>query len=374
VQKEGFTPVEHPVELRTFQETKAEFKLVALNAALVIHHAPPGADVLIDGNHAGAARADGEFSATNPQPGKHSVQVRHEQFKSLQTDQVFVPGKTVDVEGSLESLMGTLRIDVSPADARVRIRPEGEALDREVILLLGVLVYGFSQGFRNRVVLFYDTKDALIACVCVVGCFLAVFWAPLWVLVAVTALWTARNAIHYNRNVFVGSAIAVFKVTFGFAGIASFFNQLGCASDSKRKSFDRVISLAVAGLLVWVFARMINGEEVYAARGWTLQNNPEPESGPILPSVLIRDSNDSILGRQHLDAVNHTILVLAICMFISKRLIISGLLKSSGEFPQVKQRVFHGPETLAKLLILNGLLKLAETAISVSGSVALGHQ
>jgi serine/threonine-protein kinase len=132
VQKEGFTTVEQPVELRAFQETKAEFKLVAVNAALVIHHAPPGADVLIDGNHAGTARADGEFSATNLQPGKHSVQVRHEQFKPLQTDQVFAPGKTVDVEGSLESLMGTLRIDVTPADARVRIRPEGEARDREV--------------------------------------------------------------------------------------------------------------------------------------------------------------------------------------------------------------------------------------------------
>ena len=63
------------------------------------------------------------------------------------------------------------------------------------ILLLGALIYGFSQGFRNRVVLFYDTKDALIACVCAVGCFLAVFWAPLWVLVAVMALWTARNAM-----------------------------------------------------------------------------------------------------------------------------------------------------------------------------------
>jgi hypothetical protein len=46
----------------------------------------------------------------------------------------------------------------------------------------------------------------------------------------------------------------------------------------------------------------------------------------------------------------------------------------NGLSPQVKQRVFYGAETLAKLLILNGLLKLAETAISVSGSVALGHQ
>jgi hypothetical protein len=43
-----------------------------------------------------------------------------------------------------------------------------------------------------------------------------------------------------------------------------------------------------------------------------------------------------------------------------------------GSGPQVKQRAFHGGETLAKLLILNGLLKLAKTAISVSDRVALG--
>ena len=42
--------------------------------------------------------------------------------------------------------------------------------------------------------------------------------------------------------------------------------------------------------------------------------------------------------------------------------------------PQVKQRVFRGEETLAKLLILNGLLKLPVTGISVSGRIALGHQ
>jgi hypothetical protein len=78
------------------------------------------------------------------------------------------------------------------------------------------------------------------------------------------------------------------------------------------------------------------------------------------PSARTRYSNDSFLDRQLLSAVNHTIMVLGICMFTSKRLNPSGLLKSSGENPQVKQRVFDGPETLANLLILNGLLKLTQ--------------
>ena len=34
-------------------------------------------------------------------------------------------------------------------------------------------------------------------------------------------------------------------------------------------------------------------------------------------------------------------------------------LKENSLAPQVKERVFHGRETLAKVLILNGLLKLA---------------
>jgi serine/threonine-protein kinase len=132
VQKDGFTPIERPVELHAFQEIKAEFVLVAQKAILVVQHAPPGSDVLLDGNRIGTTGADGDFSATNLEAGKHSVQVRHDQFKPLETDQTFAAGKTVAVEGSLESLLGTLRIDVSPADAHVRIRREGEARDREV--------------------------------------------------------------------------------------------------------------------------------------------------------------------------------------------------------------------------------------------------
>jgi len=132
VQKDGFTPIERAVELHAFQELKAEFVLAAQKAILVVQHAPPGSEVLLDGNRIGSTGADGEFSATGLEAGKHSVQVRHEQFKPLESEQTFAPGKTVALEAALESLLGTLRIDVNPADAHVRIRREGEAKDREV--------------------------------------------------------------------------------------------------------------------------------------------------------------------------------------------------------------------------------------------------
>jgi tetratricopeptide (TPR) repeat protein len=132
VQKDGFTPIERVVELHAFQEIKAEFVLAAQKAVLVVQHTPPGSEVLLDGNRIGSTGADGEFSATGLEAGKHSVEVRHDQFKPLESEQTFAPGKTVAIEGALESLLGTLRIDVNPADAHVRIRREGEARDREV--------------------------------------------------------------------------------------------------------------------------------------------------------------------------------------------------------------------------------------------------
>jgi serine/threonine-protein kinase len=132
VQKDGFTPVEQPVELHSFQETKAEFKLVGVKSVLLIHHTPPASEVLIDGKSVGTTRPDGEFSLTSLDAGKHSVQVRHDQFKPLQVDQTLTAGKTVEMDGTLESLLGTLHIDVTPADAHLRVRREGDARDREV--------------------------------------------------------------------------------------------------------------------------------------------------------------------------------------------------------------------------------------------------
>ena len=131
VEQDGYsTPAEQAVAIQAFQLSKADFKLTAIKAVLRIHHAPPASDVLLDGNRVGVIRADGEFSLANIDSGKHSVQVRHDQFKPWQADQVFTAGKTVEMDAPLESLLGTLHIDATPPDARILLRKDGDTKDQ----------------------------------------------------------------------------------------------------------------------------------------------------------------------------------------------------------------------------------------------------
>lgn len=143
VENDGYTPAaEQAVTIQAFQLSKTEFKLAAIKAVLLIHHAPPASEVWIDGSRAGVVRSDGEFSLASIEPGKHSVQVRHDQFKPLQADEVFTAGKTLDLEAALESLQGTLRVDVTPPDARVLLRRDGDTKDQVLTGHSGTLPEG----------------------------------------------------------------------------------------------------------------------------------------------------------------------------------------------------------------------------------------
>jgi serine/threonine-protein kinase len=137
LQKEGFAPTqEQTVDIKRGEETKVSFELQPAKATLVIHHAPPGTDVMVDGVRVGSANAAGEFQMASVEPGRHSVTLRHDRFKPLQSDQSFASGKTVELQGALDAVIvtGTVRFDVSPAgtDVRLRIRREGEAQDRDI--------------------------------------------------------------------------------------------------------------------------------------------------------------------------------------------------------------------------------------------------
>jgi serine/threonine-protein kinase len=130
VQAEGFAPSEQTVQLKGGAESALNFTLAPARATLAVHHAPPGAEVLIDGKPAGTVLGDGDLSV-DAEVGRHSIVVRHPQYKNLQADRILTTGKTTDLDAALEPLTGTIRIDVSPADARLRLRPEN-GQDRDI--------------------------------------------------------------------------------------------------------------------------------------------------------------------------------------------------------------------------------------------------
>lgn len=135
VQKEGFaSPPDQTVNLQNGAATQVQFKLLPAKATLAVHRGLAGSEVFLDGNRIGVVRPDGNFSMEGVDPGKHSVSIQHDRYKPLQSDQLFASGKSIDLDGSLQSLFGTLRIEMSPpvSDIRLRVRRQGENQDREV--------------------------------------------------------------------------------------------------------------------------------------------------------------------------------------------------------------------------------------------------
>jgi hypothetical protein len=82
----------------------------------------------------GVVNPDGNSTLASVEPGKHSVSLRHDRFKTVESSGTFVAGKSFELEGAIQSLVGTLKIETSPQvpDLHVRIRRQGESQDREV--------------------------------------------------------------------------------------------------------------------------------------------------------------------------------------------------------------------------------------------------
>ncbi len=130
LQKDGFAPQEQTVDLKTGDEAKLTFKLSPAKAMLAIRHAPAGAEVFVDGNRVGAAAGDGSFTTPDLEPGRHTISLRRDNFKPVESVQLLPPGKTLEFDGAMESTLGTLTVDVTPASARLRLRRDGETSDR----------------------------------------------------------------------------------------------------------------------------------------------------------------------------------------------------------------------------------------------------
>ena len=136
VVKDGFNPeTPQKVEVKRNEESRVEFQMRAIPklAALRMRGAIPGAAILLDKDVLGAVQSDGTFSHTNIQPGEHTVEIRRERFAPKRMTRIFKAGEAVELTGAdviLERATGTIRVNLTPPDARLSIKRSDEQQGR----------------------------------------------------------------------------------------------------------------------------------------------------------------------------------------------------------------------------------------------------
>jgi hypothetical protein len=130
VEKEGFqTPAEQLVEIRKGGQARLDYELkpIPKTATLLVTNGVPETEVVLDGERIGQV-------ASNISPGRRVVELRKDLYQPLRLERDFQAANTVEVSGLLESAVGTLRIEVSPADAPVKLalRREGGGTERAI--------------------------------------------------------------------------------------------------------------------------------------------------------------------------------------------------------------------------------------------------
>lgn len=136
-EKAGFRPTqEQTIDVKKGEQVSLDFTLGALptTATLRIKDGVPGTEVLLDGSLLGVVGPEGTLSVSSIEPGGHTISFRKEKFRPREIKSEFVANATVDMRGMLESALGTLRIELTPADAEARLtlREDGESTERPI--------------------------------------------------------------------------------------------------------------------------------------------------------------------------------------------------------------------------------------------------
>jgi hypothetical protein len=137
VEKEGFrAPAEQKVDVRKGEEARVTFDLKPnpRAASLQVRNGAPGAEVFLDGRSIGTVRPDGGLTTSGIAAGSHSIRLEKRYHKTKQFEKDFADGGLVEIDGALESSVGTLKIQVLPAgvNARLKLRREGETSEETI--------------------------------------------------------------------------------------------------------------------------------------------------------------------------------------------------------------------------------------------------
>jgi hypothetical protein len=147
-----------------------------------------------------------------------------------------------------------------------------------------------AAGAERRIVIYYDGTDMAVSAFAVIFPLVAwvlsdsnIFessflnWMVHWLVspaigIAGLSLMVAnfKSAIRHNRSIALGLLVGLFKIVFLALTVIVIFGQISKITD-ERTSFGEAVFAALLLVICYVVAKaMINGPEVYVAKGWEL--------------------------------------------------------------------------------------------------------
>lgn len=164
----------------------------------------------------------------------------------------------------------------------------------QVTLGLLVLVGSIAlliAGATNKVVIYFDLKDFAVSfapwgTLLITAILLNIYgkegateytaiqYLILFAGSAISAgffIWSIRLSIFYNRSTVLGIIIGLFKVFSALLGTFAIFSQFSRMTSDRVSARDVIKAAIWISILTWLGKKLINGEEVYIAKGWALQ-------------------------------------------------------------------------------------------------------
>lgn len=163
-----------------------------------------------------------------------------------------------------------------------------------VILVLAGFITLLIAGATNKVVIYFDIKDFLIsfapwATMIVTFILLAVYkkegateilppqsvaqYIILFagsIIAVVFFIWSIKLSIFYNRNTALGIIVGLFKVLTALLGTLAIISQIQTLRSNKSTLKDAIWALILISIFMWLGKKLINGEQVYIAKGWAM--------------------------------------------------------------------------------------------------------
>lgn len=153
-----------------------------------------------------------------------------------------------------------------------------------MILAFAGFIILLIAGATNKVVIYYDIKDFLISLAPGLSILIAVLIADnpemhdikqiiliAGILIAAGFLiWSVKLSIFYNRNTALGIIVGLFKVISALIGVVVVVSHIFRIMDRKSSLRDVIWAMLIISIFTWIGKKLINGEQVYIEKGWTL--------------------------------------------------------------------------------------------------------